>query len=111
MKMPRTPPTATSHPEAPPMCRQLLLALCLILLIACAARADEPIFAPESPLKVVAENGAGGEGPAWDPKLGVLSSGNGHINQLDRDGKSRIFRNGAGTNGLLFDARGRLLAC
>jgi gluconolactonase len=38
-------------------------------------------------------------------------SGNGHICQLDRMGKSSIYRAGAGTNGLLFDAQGRLLAC
>jgi gluconolactonase len=41
----------------------------------------------------------------------VLMSGNGHINQLDPDGKTRIYRKGAGTNGLLFDRQGRLLAC
>jgi gluconolactonase len=41
----------------------------------------------------------------------VLSSGNGHIYQLDREGKSSIYRKGAGTYGLLFDAQGRLLAC
>jgi gluconolactonase len=43
--------------------------------------------------------------------LGVLSSGNGHIYQLDRTGKSHIYRKNAGTNGLLFDPMGRLLAC
>jgi gluconolactonase len=31
--------------------------------------------------------------------------------QLDRDGQSRIYRKDAGTNGLLFDTEGRLLAC
>src|SRR5207247_409212 len=76
-----------------------------------AAEGGEGIFAPDARLKVEAEGGAGGEGPAWHPKLGVLTSGNGHINQLDRDGKSRIYRKDAGTNGLLFDAEGRLLAC
>lgn len=76
-----------------------------------AAFADEPIFAPDAKLKVEAENGSGGEGPVWHPKLGVLSSGAGSIYQLDREGRSRIFREGAGTNGLLFDRQGRLLAC
>src|SRR5438552_16017512 len=75
------------------------------------SRADEPIFEPGATLKVEAEGGVGGEGPAWHPKLGVLTSGNDHINQLDRDGKSKVHRKDAGTNGLLFDARGRLLAC
>jgi gluconolactonase len=75
------------------------------------AGAEEPIFAPGARLKVEAENGAGGEGPAWHPQWGVLSSGKGHIHQLDPAGQSRIFREGAGTNGLLFDHQGRLLAC
>src|SRR2546423_10538764 len=75
------------------------------------AHADEAIFEPGAKLKIEAEGGTGGEGPAWHPKLGVLMSGNDHINQLDRDGKSKVFRKDAGTNGLLFDAKGRLLAC
>src|SRR5205085_10123572 len=78
-------------------------------LAASGVRADEAIFEPGTKLKVEAEGG--GEGPAWHPKLGVLMSGGGHINQLDRDGKSKVFRKDAGTNGLLFDATGRLLAC
>ena len=66
---------------------------------------------PGAKLKIEAEGGAGGEGPAWHPKLGVLMSGNDNIQQLDRDRKSKIYRKDAGTNGLLFDAQGRLLAC
>src|SRR4051812_3873272 len=89
-----------------PMC--MLLS---VLLVTPALADDEAIFAPGAKLKVEAGDGAGGEGPAWHPKLGVLSSGNGHIMQLDRDGKSRIYRKNAGTNGLLFDHKGRLLAC
>jgi gluconolactonase len=80
-------------------------------VLAASGRADDAIFPSGAKLKVEAAKGAGGEGPAWHPKLGVLSSGNGHIYQLDRDGKSRIWREDAGTNGLLFDAQGRLLAC
>jgi gluconolactonase len=88
----------------------LWVAICLLIPAALAA-GDEPIFEPGAKLKAEAGDGAGGEGPAWHPKLGVLSSGNGHINQFDRGGKSRIYRKGAGTNGLLFDPEGRLLAC
>ncbi len=69
------------------------------------------IFEPGAKLKVLAGDGAGGEGPAWHPQLGVLSSGNGHIMQLTPSGESKIFRQDAGTNGLKFDPRGRLLAC
>src|SRR5262245_19145037 len=85
--------------------------LCLLLLAPSFAAADEPIFASGAKLKVEAGGGSGGEGPAWDPELGVLSSGNGHVYRLGRDGKSRIHRRGADTNGLLFDRQGRLLAC
>jgi sugar lactone lactonase YvrE len=76
-----------------------------------SADTGESIFAPDAKLKVEAVGGAGGEGPAWDPKLGVLTSGNDHIYRLDRAGKSRIYHKDAGTNGLLFDRHGRLLAC
>ena len=73
--------------------------------------AADPIFEPGAKLKVEAGQGAGGEGPAWHPQLGVLSSGNGHIMRLTREGKSLVHREEAGTNGLLLDANGRLLAC
>ena len=82
-----------------------------ILVLAVPANAESPIFEPGAKLKVEAADGAGGEGPAWHPELGVLSSGKGHIMQLAPDGKSRVFREKAGTNGLLFDQKGRLVAC
>jgi gluconolactonase len=88
-----------------------IVLLGLALLAAPALAAEEEIFDQGAKLKVEAGDGAGGEGPAWHPELGVLTSGNGHIYQLDREGKSRVWRKGAGTNGLLFDAKGRLLAC
>jgi gluconolactonase len=84
--------------------------VCLLILLGRLSAAEE-IFAPGAMLKVEAEGGVGGEGPAWHPKLGVLMSGNGHVNQLDLNGKKRIYRKDAGTNGLLFDRQGRLLAC
>jgi gluconolactonase len=84
---------------------------CVLAFLFSAAPGEEGIFASGAVLKVEMGGGKGGEGPAWHPKLGVLSSGNEHIYQLDREGRSRIFRKDAGTNGLLFDARGRLLAC
>src|SRR6516165_4350549 len=85
--------------------------LCLLAVAPLSVAAEEAIFVPGAKLKVEAEGGVGGEGPAWHPKLGVLTSGNGHVCRLDRDGKSTIHRKGAGTNGLLFDAKSRLLAC
>jgi gluconolactonase len=80
------------------------------LLVSLAAEAQD-IFDPTAKLKVEAEKGVAGEGPAWHPELGILTSGNGHINRLSLDGKSSVYRKDAGTNGLLFDAKGRLLAC
>jgi gluconolactonase len=94
--------------------RTPLLAAFLVVALACLALAhaeDEPIFEPGSKLKVEVNNGAGGEGPAWHPQLGILTSGNGHICQVDRSGKFRVYRKDAHTNGLLYDAQGRLLAC
>src|SRR5260221_451009 len=70
------------------------------------------IFEPGAKLKVEAEGDGGGEGPAWHPKLGVFSSGgDGHMHLLGLDGKQRIYKKNAGTNGLLFDAKGNLVSC
>ena len=87
------------------------LSLCVLALTVPAVPAGEAIFEPGAALKAEAGDGAGGEGPAWHPRLGVLMSGNGHINSLDRDGQLTVYRRDAGTNGLLFDRDGRLLAC
>ncbi|MFO0905631.1 MAG: SMP-30/gluconolactonase/LRE family protein [Pirellulales bacterium] len=86
--------------------------ICSLVVMSCSASArGVDVFEPGAQLQVVAGEGAGGEGPAWHPELGVLSSGNGHIMQLTPAGESKIFRQDAGTNGLRFDVRGRLLAC
>ena len=87
------------------------LFLAAVLASPLFAADDEPIFERDAKLKKESGDGSGGEGPAWHPKLGVLTTGNGHIWQLDRDGKSRIWRKDAGCNGLLFDKESRLLAC
>ncbi len=86
---------------------------CLVATLALFAAdgKEETIFEPGARLKIESAEGSGGEGPAWHPRLGVLTSGNGHIMRLDRNGKSSIYRKDAGTNGLLFDKDGRLLAC
>ena len=91
--------------------RRIFFFSVVVILYATPARAEEEVFPRDAGLKVEAANGAGGEGPAWDPKLGVLTSGNGHTYVLDRSGRSRIFRRDSGSNGLLFDQQGRLLAC
>src|SRR5471032_3211391 len=84
-----------------------------ILSIPTALSAQEPaIFEPGAKLKVEAEGEGGGEGPAWHPKLGVFSSGgDGHLHLLNLKGEQRIYKKKAGTNGLLFDAKGNLVSC
>ena len=67
------------------------------------------IFDEAKPTMVL-ERGAG-EGPAWDPQLGLLFSGDGDITLLSSGGTTRTFLRGAGSNGLLFDHQGRLLIC
>lgn len=91
---------------------RFVLSTAFLLAVALSTpAADDAIFQKGAKLKVEAEKGVAGEGPAWDPKLGVLTSGNGHINRLDTAGKSSVHRKDAGTNGLLFDRDGSLLAC
>jgi gluconolactonase len=74
-------------------------------------RPVDSIFEEGRKLVVEVGEGAGGEGPAWDAALGVLTSGNGNIHRFSLDRKASIYREGAGTNGLLFDPKGNLLAC
>lgn len=74
-------------------------------------KAEEPIFEPGAKLVTLSQEGAGGEGPAWDPQLGVLTSGSKGIHQLTLEGMKKVFREKAGTNGLLFDREGRLICC
>ncbi|MDA8967844.1 SMP-30/gluconolactonase/LRE family protein [bacterium] len=72
------------------------------------ARGETAVFTTDPEL--VLESGAG-EGPVWHPRLGLLTSGDGNINRLDVNGRATIFRNNAGSNGLLFDRSGRLIVC
>jgi gluconolactonase len=91
------------------------VAITLPLLVAAtlplSAKEDAPIFEPGAKLITLAADGAAGEGPAWDPKLGVLTSGVKGIHQLTPEGEKKVWREKAGTNGLLFDREGRLVCC
>lgn len=86
-------------------------ALLAVATASVLADAAAPVFEPGAKLKVEAGKGSAGEGPAWDPELGVLTSGDAGIHRLDPDGKSSVYRAKAGTNGLLFDRDGRLVCC
>ncbi|HND52489.1 MAG TPA: SMP-30/gluconolactonase/LRE family protein, partial [Pirellulaceae bacterium] len=92
-----------------PKTASLIVGLFIVGCLTPLSSAAESVFT--SQLKVEVGGGAGGEGPAWHPKLGVLTSGSGGIHRLDRDGKASVFRPDAGTNGLLFDKDWRLIAC
>lgn len=72
------------------------------------AAAAEPVFTSAPVL--LQETGAG-EGPAWHPQLGLLTSGDGHIWRRDLQGRMSVHRSDAGSNGLLFDRQGRLIIC
>lgn len=72
---------------------------------------EEPVFAPGANLQKLAGDGAAGEGPAFDPELGVLTSGAKGIHQFTPKGESKVWREKAGTNGLLFDRDGTLVCC
>ncbi|MFO0795981.1 MAG: SMP-30/gluconolactonase/LRE family protein [Gemmataceae bacterium] len=90
----------------------LVHASCLLFPASCLLAQDaDPIFEPGVRLAVLAAKDSAGEGPAWDPELGLLTSGHGGIHRLAPDGASSVWRAKAGTNGLLFDRQGRLLAC
>lgn len=74
-----------------------------------------PVFAGPSKIfagspQLLQERGAG-EGPAWHPELGLLTSGDGDIHRRDKQGQTSIYRQNAGSNGLLFDRQGRLVIC
>ncbi|MFM8931030.1 MAG: SMP-30/gluconolactonase/LRE family protein [Gemmataceae bacterium] len=81
--------------------------LALLLLLAVPAQG---VFEKDS-LRILATGGQGGEGPAWHPQKGIFASGKGGITLLGLDGKPGIFAEDAGTNGLLLDRQGNLLAC
>lgn len=93
------------------MLRSGWLALCLAFCqVATLMAADDSVVAAGGKPELLSESGAG-EGPAWHPELGLLTSGEGHIYRRDLQGKQSIYRENAGTNGLLFDLQGRLVLC
>ena len=85
----------------------------LLGILAClttATHAADTILETGAKPVLLQETGAG-EGPAWHPELGLLTSGEGNINRRDRDGKASVYREQAGSNGLMFDREGRLVVC
>ena len=70
--------------------------------------ARESVFASKPTL--LQETGAG-EGPAWHPNLGLLTSGEGNINRRSPAGDQSVWFRDAGSNGLRFDKQGDLVIC
>lgn len=87
----------------------LTFLLAAVFVVPCAAKENAQIFAKGKPTRLLAAGA--GEGPAWHPKLGILSSGNGGIHMLMPNKFKLMFLPEAGTNGLLFDGDGMLLMC
>lgn len=87
-----------------------LVLCCAVLFRPHPSWADDSVFEPGAkPRQLLAEDA--GEGPAWHPELGLFFSGGPGIVRWDRDKKIHVFRERAGSNGLQFDAQGRLLVC
>jgi gluconolactonase len=87
-------------------CGWLVLVLCPFIS---SAAAPSPVVPGTKPVEL-SKSGAG-EGPAWHPDGFLLSSGEGHINRHDAGGRVTVFREGAGSNGLLVDPERRLVVC
>lgn len=87
------------------------IAIALIQSGCCSApKRQAPIWASNAqPIELLTEGA--GEGPAWHPDLGLLFSGNQNIQRWQPSEGISVHREKAGTNGLLFDYQGRLLAC
>lgn len=73
-------------------------------------RKPTSVLAPGAKPELLQETGAG-EGPAWHDELGLLTSGDGHVMRRDLEGRQSIHIRDAGSNGLMFDKRGRLVMC
>jgi len=87
-----------------------VLPMILVSGILTQAQAQQSIFAPGAKPVLVLEKGAG-EGPAWHPDHGLFFSGGAGITLMNPAGETSLFMPKAGSNGLLFDHRGRLLLC
>ncbi|MEC9095066.1 MAG: SMP-30/gluconolactonase/LRE family protein [Planctomycetota bacterium] len=92
---------------------QLVWVAVVIVVAAMPALAQKSVWERAAELQVVSETGAG-EGPAWNPKVGLVSSfGSVYLHDVENPnrGEPKIFIKDLGTNGLLWDAEGRLLCC
>ncbi len=79
-------------------------------LIAEETSTQVAVFPVGARAEMLQKSGAG-EGPLWDPQLGLLTSGDGHVMLRSKSGKQSVFIENAGTNGLGIDNQHRLVMC
>src|SRR3954447_327422 len=90
---------------------RLAISMAIVVLATKPVAAQQPaILAPDASPGLLQERGAG-EGPAWHPTLGLLTSGDGDIVRRDLSGRVSVYRKGVGSNGLMFDRQRRLVIC
>jgi gluconolactonase len=90
------------------------LAVTLSLLLLSSGAVAKPLIPPGAKLEKVAGDLRFGEGPAWHPDGYLLFEDipQDRIHKLDAKAKVSVFREPSGkSNGLAFDAQGRLIAC
>lgn len=90
-----------------------LLMTAMITVATSSAKAQKSVWEKGAQLQVVSEIG-GGEGPAWNPAVGLVSSfGSVYLHDVENPNRDapQIYIKDLGTNGLLWDAEGRLLCC
>ena len=87
----------------------------VLLLLSTPALAEPNLLAPGAALEKVTGDLKFGEGPAWNAQGGFLLFEDGPANRMMKlgpDGKVSVFREPSGrSNGLAWDAQGRLVAC
>ena len=90
-----------------------LLVLVVITFATTSVMAQKSVWEKGAQLQVVSEIGAG-EGPAWNPAVGLVSSfGSVYLHDVENANRDapQVYIKDLGTNGLLWDAEGRLLCC
>jgi gluconolactonase len=85
------------------------MAVMMLRIVSIATACWLVAMGAEKPVNL-GEVGAG-EGPAWHPSGKLYFSGRGNIMVREADGSVKVFRQAAGTNGLLFDQQGRMVSC
>ena len=89
------------------------LFLAAIVFTGVPVLAQKSVWEKGAELQLVSEIGAG-EGPAWNPEIGLVSSfGSVYVHDVENPnrGEPKVYLKDLGTNGLLWDAQGRLLCC